>query len=72
MSKRWIDPPSGWKYGFPKLHDTDFDNNNITEWLIEKGYPKTQADQLGNSSSLWIRVWDHIEHEEDDIPPHTD
>ena len=37
MSKRWIDPPSGWKYGFPKLHDTDFDKMNQ---YYKKIYPK--------------------------------
>ena len=56
--RRWVDPPSGWMYGFPKIHDTDFDNQNISEWLVEKGYPQSEVDQLGTSGSMWIRLWE--------------
>jgi hypothetical protein len=28
MSKKiWIDPPSGWKYGFPKVYDREVDGD---------------------------------------------
>ena len=56
--RRWVDPPSGWMYGFPKIHDTDFDNQNISEWLVENGYPQSEIDQLGTSGSMWIRLWE--------------
>jgi hypothetical protein len=40
-----IDPPSGWRYGFPKEIP-----NNVTDimgWLVENGYPKNIMDELG-------------------------
>lgn len=40
----WVDPPSGWQYGFPRLYDPEKDGN-ITEWLIANGYPKKLAEQ---------------------------
>ena len=59
----WIDPPSGWKYGFPKTWDG---KSNIMEWLVQNGYPKKEIDSLGNN--FFYRAW----QEEIDIPPHTD
>lgn len=40
----WVDPPSGWRYGFPKLYDPEKDGP-VTEWLIRNGYPETLARQ---------------------------
>lgn len=40
-----IDPPSGWKYGFPKELPKGVEN--VTEWLIENGYPKSEIDKMG-------------------------
>jgi len=31
-----IDPPSGWKYGFPMVFDMK-EGGNINEWLVSKG-----------------------------------
>jgi hypothetical protein len=33
-----IDPPSGWRYGFPKVYDNPNDLS-VEEWLLENGYP---------------------------------
>lgn len=41
--KRMIDPPSGWKYGFPKPYDEETDGP-IEEFLINSGYPKKDLD----------------------------
>lgn len=38
MAKQWIDPPSGWQYGFPKIYDSEVDGS-VREWLIREGYP---------------------------------
>jgi len=36
-----IDPPGGWKWGFPKpIPDDQMDR--IEEWLVENGYPKSE------------------------------
>lgn len=39
-----IDPPSGWKYGFPRPYDKK-DDQTLEEWLVEKGYPQSLIDQ---------------------------
>lgn len=39
-----IDPPSGWKYGFPRPYDKKI-NQTLEEWLLEKGYPQSLIDQ---------------------------
>ena len=40
----YVDPASGWKYGFPKLHDPAKDGD-LNAWLVANGYPKHLADQ---------------------------
>jgi hypothetical protein len=40
----WVDPPSGWRYGFPRLYDPAKDGD-MTQWMIANGYPKRLADQ---------------------------
>lgn len=40
----WVDPPSGHRYGFPKLYDSASDGN-MTEWMIANGYPERLARQ---------------------------
>lgn len=42
---KMIDPPSGWRYGFPK--EISDDVTDILGWLVEKGYPKNLMDELG-------------------------
>jgi len=48
----WVDPPSGWKYGFPKVWDGV---GSMREWLIEEGYPQREIDSLGES--FHVRMW---------------
>lgn len=50
-----IDPPEGWKYGFPKslpetYHLPDF---NLKEWLLEQGYPEDMLDLALKYSRYW-------------------
>lgn len=47
-----IDPPSGWKYGFPKPYDNPT-NIPVAQWLIENGYPKSELNKDGNP--YWVR-----------------
>lgn len=45
MKVKVIDPPSGWKYGFPKMipnYVTD-----VKDWLIKNGYPQSEIDAFG-------------------------
>ena len=50
---KMIDPPSGWKYGFPKVFPEDVIDTE--KWLVENGYPQTEIDYLGDS--FWVRHW---------------
>ena len=40
----WVDPPSGWLYGFPRLYDPASDGD-MTAWMIAHGYPEHLARQ---------------------------
>jgi hypothetical protein len=43
MIKRMIDPPGGWRYGFPKEIPADR-LEDVNAWLLEQGYPKWLID----------------------------
>ena len=51
-TKLWIDPPSGWRYGFPKTWDQTGD---MQEWLLSEGYPQQEIDACG--TSFYVRQW---------------
>lgn len=40
------DPPSGWKYGFPKEYKP-LPGETLTQTLIRDGYPKKEIDNGG-------------------------
>ena len=51
MTKRtvtYIDPASGWQYGFPKILPEDVED--INEWLVSEGYPR---EMLGFPCRYW-------------------
>ena len=50
-----IDPPSGWKYGFPMVFDMK-EGGNINEWLVSKGYPQSLIDEF--KGVLPCRFWE--------------
>lgn len=50
-----IDPPSGWKYGFPKSIPEDR-IKDAKNWLIENGYPQSEMDSYGEY--FHYRVWE--------------
>ena len=50
---KMIDPPSGWKYGFPKIIPENV--VDATKWLVENDYPQTEIDFLGDS--FWCTYW---------------
>jgi len=54
----WIDPPSGWNYGFPKLmskEDALDKNLNFHTWLIKNGYPESLIKEFGEH--FYVRQW---------------
>lgn len=50
-----IDPPSGWKYGFPKPIPEER-KKDVLEWLVEQGYPKSLIDELGEH--FYCQYWE--------------
>lgn len=43
-----IDPPSGWKYGFPKPMPKQFETwEESRAWLISEGYPESMIERYG-------------------------
>lgn len=40
----YVDPPSGWKYGFPKPVP-DPRPKDMESWFLSEGYPKELIDQ---------------------------
>ena len=49
-----VDPPEGWKYGFPKVLPDDVDS--ITDWFVEEGYPKEKIAEYG--IHFYWREWE--------------
>ena len=50
-----IDPPSGWRYGFPKrIPESEF--HRAEEWMVEHGYPQSEVDQFG-AGKVPYRYW---------------
>jgi hypothetical protein len=58
--KIWVDPPSGWRYGFPKIHNSEVDGD-IQEWIIREGYPESEIRKLGKY--FYWRSWEATEQE---------
>lgn len=49
------DPPSGWKYGFPKEIPDSAKGNGFFDWLVSEGYPQHEIDSLGDN--FCSRYW---------------
>jgi hypothetical protein len=48
-TKLYIDPPSGWKYGFPKPAPDNLTKMNqaqLNQWFIENGYPEIELNSF--------------------------
>ena len=52
--KLWVDPPAGWKYGFPKVWDQAL-NPDFNAWLIAEGYPWELKESFGQH--FYVRQW---------------
>lgn len=50
MKKTVIDPPEGWKYGFPKVLP---DGVDYQEWLFGEGYPMDLIPLAMKYSRQW-------------------
>jgi hypothetical protein len=57
------DPPSGWKYGFPKAVPKEFESaQEFHDWLISEGYPENIINEMGESfyCSYWEQEVDQV------------
>lgn len=63
MSKvTMCDPPSGWRYGFPKPLPKDLpDGESVIPWLLSEGYPQKEIDNCGDY--FYCRYWEVDEDE---------
>lgn len=46
----WVDPPSGWRYGFPKIWNKKVP---IQQWLLDNGYPKQDVEWASKRMRWW-------------------
>jgi len=55
MTKRLIvDPPSGWRYGFPKEMPQGMTIEEENQWFLENGYPQKLID---DGMLKYCRMW---------------
>lgn len=51
-----VDPPSGWKYGFPRdidLKTYQSKDSSLRKWLVSNGYPKEEVEFAMNHLRMW-------------------
>jgi hypothetical protein len=53
-NKIWVDPPEGWKFGFPAIYDPEKDGQ-MSDWIISKGYPIQIIKEYGDAWA--VRCW---------------
>ncbi len=54
----WIDPPSGWRYGFPRVWNKT-EEPNLEDFLRKNGYPEKDIP----FACKWLRMWETQENE---------
>lgn len=50
----YIDPPSGWLYGFPKPAPKNIQKmskEQLHEWFVANGYPQREIDYWNNTKN---------------------
>jgi hypothetical protein len=43
VGKYWVDPPAGWRYGFPAVWDS-LEEPSLREFFLKKGYPEKDIE----------------------------
>lgn len=55
MARQTIyDPPSGWRYGFPRPY-IPLPGESLAETLLRDGYPQKEID---NGGAEYVRFWE--------------
>lgn len=47
-----VDPPSGWKYGFPRIWDKD-KYPTLTHLLVSYNYPQADLELANRYTRMW-------------------
>lgn len=47
-----VDPPQGWRYGFPKLYNP-LPGETFVDWMIREGYPSEEAQWASEHCRCW-------------------
>ena len=55
QKKMIIDPPGGWRYGFPKQYDPK-PGETMLEWLVREGFPKQEVEWAIKHCRSWEQV----------------
>lgn len=55
---KMYDPPSGWKYGFPKEYNPSNPLEPLEYTLRRDGYPQKEID---NGGAKHVRFWENVE-----------
>ena len=50
-----VDPPEGWRYGFPKEMPENLLPEDFEDWILDNGYPKEKRDKYGEH--FYCRFW---------------
>lgn len=54
LKKTFIDPPSGWKYGFPRVVPDDvITQEDYIKWFKKVGYPEKDIEFALKYSRHW-------------------
>ena len=56
---KWVDPPEGNTYGFPKEWDG---NGTLLEFLLAQGYPQEKIDEYANN--FYVKTWSIVNQTE--------
>ena len=60
-----VDPPEGWRFGFPKIVPEWLKPEDMDAWIVQQGYPRSIRD---SHSELTFRLW-YKEVPQSDLPP---
>lgn len=61
-----VDPPEGWRYGFPKIVPEWLKPEDMDAWIVQQGYPRSVRDN--GHHELIFRLW-YKEVPQSDLPP---
>jgi hypothetical protein len=54
------DPPSGWRYGFPKPYKP-LEGESLKETLLRDGYPQKEIDRGGHKHCRFIGDYSELQ-----------